>query len=62
MEKGPKPKLWILMSSTTLLLTTFSFEIIFDILEFNTFLPAKENKKRKIVLGKDDSILAQNER
>ena len=61
-EKRPKPKLWILMSFTTFLLTTFSFEIIFDILEFNTFLPAKENKKRKIVLGKDDSILAQNER
>ena len=45
MEKGPKPKLWILMSSTTLLLTAFSFQIIFDILEFNTFLLAKEKKK-----------------
>jgi hypothetical protein len=35
------------MSSTTVLLTAFSFETIFYILEFNTFLPAKEKKKRK---------------
>ena len=51
MEKGPKQKLWILMSSTTFLLTTFLFEIIFDILEVNTFLPTKEKKKRKNSLG-----------
>jgi len=47
MEKGPKPKLWILMSSTTFLLITFSLKIIFDILEFNTFLPTKKEEKKE---------------
>jgi hypothetical protein len=33
------------MSSTTLMLTIFLFETIFDISEFNIFLPAKEKEK-----------------